>query len=337
MSHIKEILTAVGTLGCAIGIGFIMQSSDTAEKRYGNGDGQIERTEPGEAALKGADAGNTLLDVQEITLTSAEFDTSLDVPVPSVDSQVTTVSAPTSILPEPDLPGPAVATPACEIVASARAVAAAMVNLSMTASCLPGERVTVHHNGMIFTETTSDTGNLDITVPALAQDAVFIVAFSNGDGAVAQTKVEELVDFDRVVLQWKGQTGFEIHAREFGADYGARGHVWAGDPGDIAAAVTGNSGLIMQMGDTNVPDALFAEVYSFPKAATSQNGDIALSVEAEVNKANCGLEIEAQSLEVGADGQVKTQNLTLSVPECDAIGNFLVLNNLLQDLKVARN
>ena len=337
MSHIKEILTAVGTLGCAIGIGFIMQSSDTAEKRYGSDDGQIERTESSESTLEGADAGNTLLDVQEITLTSAEFDTSIDVPTPSVDSQVTTVSAPTSLLPEPMLPEPTVTTPACEIAASARAVAAAMVNLSMTASCLPDERVTVHHNGMIFTETTSGTGKLDITVPALSQEAVFIVAFSNGDGAVAQTTVEELIDFDRVVLQWKGQTGFEIHAREFGADYGTRGHVWSGEPGDIAAAVTGNSGLIMKMGDPNVPDALFAEVYSFPKGATSQNGDIALSVEAEVNNVNCGLELEAQSLEIGDDSLIKTQNLTLSVPECDAIGNFLVLDNLLQDLKVARN
>ena len=61
----------------------------------------------------------------------------------------------------------------------------------------------------------------------------------------------------------------------------------------------------------------------------------ALSVETEVSQANCGLEIEAQSLEVGTQGTVKTQNLTLAVPECDAIGDFLVLNNLLQDLKVA--
>ena len=95
--------------------------------------------------------------------------------------------------------------------------------------------------------------------------------------------------------------------------------------------------MIIELGDSNVPDALFAEVYSFPKVATSQSGNIALSVETEVNHLNCGQEIEAQSLEFGEDGRIKTQNLTLSVPECDAIGNFLVLNNLLGDLKVARN
>jgi hypothetical protein len=330
----KEILTAVGTLGIAVGIGFIMQSSEAAEKRYGGGDNTIDRTAPAETTLEGVDTSNALLDVQEITLTSAEFETNAD--VPGADSPVTTVSAPQSVLPEPDFPEPAV-NPACDITVQARPVAAAMVNLSMNASCLPGERVTVHHNGMIFTQTTSDTGTMDITVPALSEDAVFIVAFSNGDGAVAQTKVEELVDFDRAVLQWKGQTGFQIHAREFGADYGTVGHIWADAPGDVAGAVIGNGGLIVELGDRNVPDALFAEVYSFPKAATSKSGDIALSVETEVNALNCGQEIEAQSLEIGTDGRIKTQNLTLSVPECDAMGNFLVLNNLLQDLKVARN
>ena len=50
---------------------------------------------------------------------------------------------------------------------------------------------------------------------------------------------------------------------------------------------------------------------------------------------NCGLEIEAQALETKTEGGIKTKNLTLPVPDCDAVGSFLVLNNLLEDLKVA--
>ncbi len=333
MLRVKKILTVAGTLGCAAGIGFVMQSSDTAEKRYGGSQGMAAAA-PVQAGAVAIGVNGTLLNLQDITLTSAEFEAEID--VPAVDSQVRTSSAPQSILPEPDLPAPAVKTE-CEITAKARPIAAAMVDLWMEAPCLPSERVTVHHSGMVFTETTSATGAMDITVPALAKDAVFIVAFSNGDGAVAQTRIEELENFDRVVLQWKGQTGFQIHAREFGADYGTRGHIWAEAPGDVADVVTGNGGLITELGDRTVPDALVAEVYSFPKAATSQSGEVALSVETEVSASNCGQEIEAQSLEVGGDAQVNTTDLTLAVPECDAIGSFLVLNNLLQDLKVARN
>ena len=104
-----------------------------------------------------------------------------------------------------------------------------MVNLTLEASCLPRERVTVHHSGMVFSQTTDAAGGLDLTVPALAKDAVFILAFTNGDGAMAQTVVEEVDDYDRMVLQWRGDTGFQIHAREFGAEYGEDGHVWSGD------------------------------------------------------------------------------------------------------------
>ena len=52
-------------------------------------------------------------------------------------------------------------------------MAAAMVKLKLDAACLPNERLTVHHNGMIFTEATDDKGQLNVTVPALAEEAVF--------------------------------------------------------------------------------------------------------------------------------------------------------------------
>lgn len=332
MARTREILTVVGTLACAAGIGFVMQNSDVAEERYGS-------PASGTDVLTSASVGDAMLDVQEIKLTSAEIVTTPKLPEP--EAEVVTASAPQSQLSEPDLPAlaqPAAKDPvadACEIVAQARPVAAAMVDLQMTAACFPNERVTVHHNGMIFTETTSETGEIALIVPALSEEAVFIFAFSNGDGAVAQTTVEELKGFDRSVLQWKGTAGFEIHVREFGAEYGEAGHLWRDAPGDISAAVAGKGGVLTQHGDMDAADPFLAEVYTFPRDVEGLSGAIALSVETEVTQANCGVEIEAQSLEVQAEGQIKTQNLTLPVPACDAVGTFLVLNNLLQDLKVA--
>ena len=318
-----KFLTAGGTLACAAAIGFFMQSSDTAERRYGE-------------ALAQPDAANKILEVQDITLTSGELAPSVNpqpVSLPAAEAQITKASAPQE-LPKPEGRDASLAT-ACEMTADARPIAAAMVQLTLDAACLPNERVTIHHNGMIFTQTTSAAGTMDITVPAMAQEAVFIMAFSNGEGAVAQASVPELADFDRMVLQWKGKSGFEIHAREFGADYGDRGHIWQGTPGDVAGAVTGQNGFITRHGDTDAPEALIAEVYSFPIKAVAQEGIVDLTVEAEVTNLNCGQEIEAQTMQVLDGGEMKTRNLTLSVPDCDATGNFLVLNNLLTDLKVA--
>jgi hypothetical protein len=304
------------------------------------------------AMLVNADAA--MLDVEDIMLTSAEITDDGDADNLSVDEGVATSEQDVPSSPKvPDiqfaslggLSTPRAATaelgavPAaeCEIAAAARPVAAAMVNLTLTATCLPEERVTVHHAGMLFNQTTDASGGLEINVPALMQEAVFVIAFSNGEGAVAQTTVDELIDFDRVALQWKGDTGFELHAREFGANYGDDGHVWSGAARDITYAVTGQGGYIARLGDAAVPDGLLAEVYTFPASAAQNEGDVALSVEAEVGRKNCGLEIEAQTLQTFSGKDITSRDLTLSVPDCDAAGNFLVLNNLFEDLKVALN
>lgn len=340
MRYRKEIITTIGTLGCAMGIGFFMQQDSTT---------------PAPADFSGATLANadaSVLEVEDIILTAAEVAEVGGAPVaPPAEEVVTLAAAPEFIAPAPseppviqtaaavvDAPEPplqAAPAPACDINASARPVAAAMVNLTMAASCLPNERVTVHHAGLLFNEVTDASGALDITVPAFASEAVFVVAFTNGEGAVAQTTVEELGDYDRVALQWKGETGFELHAREFGADYGSDGHVWSGEMRDISYGVTGRGGFISRLGNESVPDGLLAEVYTYPTNASQTAGRVYISAEAEVIAANCGTEIEAQTLQTSRGLDITTRDLTLSVPDCDAAGNFLVLNNLFTDLKVA--
>lgn len=335
MSRTKEILTAAGTLGCALGIGFIMQNSDAATERYG----AAAEAEARERQLQSLDAETSILEVQDIELTSAAFDIEagqVEGAKAAPDTNVTLAAA-------SEIDGTAlgltqhVAPESCEIIADARPMAAAMVNLTLDAACLPNERITVHHKGMIFTQTTSPAGSLNINVPALGETAVFVFAFGNGDGAIAQAKVEDLADFDRVVLQWKEAAGFQMHAFEFGAGYDDAGHVWSGNPRNMASAITGEGGFVTLNGDIDAAAPMLAEVYTFPVDNGRSGGDVMLTVEAEVTAANCGQEIEAQTLEVISDDAIRTRDLTLAVPDCDARGSFLVLNNLFEDLKVASN
>ena len=331
MRYRKEMLMTVGTLSCAIGIGFFMQKSPSVTSPTPEHQG---------AVLINADAA--ILDVEEIILTSAEF--ADDSVTPQAEADVTFAAAHKVIQPQTDIaPSAPMASDmtaeeaACEITANARPIAAAMVNLRVSADCLPNERVTVHHSGLLFNELTDANGALDIIVPAMAAEATFVVAFNNGEGAVAQAVVDELGEYDRVALQWKGDTGFELHAREFGADYGDEGHVWSGAARDLSFAVTGQGGYISTLGNERVADGLMAEVYTFPANPLQNPSNVDLSVETEVAKNNCGLEIEAQTLQTKSGNDITSRDLTLSVPDCDAAGNFLVLNNLLEDLKVASN
>ena len=337
MSHRKEIITAAGTLAIAVGIGFVMQSSEAAQERYGKNARPNAETpaEPETTPVTlGSMGTNVLLEVQDIELTSATE--VAGVPVPEAEASVQRVSLPESATLPPVQDDVAPLVEGCDITASATAFPGAMVQVSLDAPCLPNERLTVHHNGMIFAEATDADGALKVTVPALAPEAVFILAFADGDGAVAQASVADMENYDRVALQWRGKSGFQLHAREFGADYGAEGHVWFGATPSVSGLQTGDNGFLMRLGDEGLAEPLVAEVYTFASAMTARSGTIDLSVEAEVTQDNCGLEIEAQSLEL-LDGGIKTRDLTLAVPGCDAVGSFLVLNNLVSDLKVARN
>lgn len=340
MSYKKEIVTAVGTLAIAVGIGFIMQNTDAADQRYGQAAlGVPVAVAPAPAAV----APEGPLDVQAIELTSASPSGPVAVPAAApainrdIDPAITRVIAPSDALITPPVNDTLPLADACEVTASARAVPGAMVSLSFDAPCAPNERVTVHHNGLMFSYASGSDGALDVLVPAMVEDAVFIFALPGGEGAVAQANVTDIHRFARVALQWRGQAGFQLHAREFGANYGDAGHVWSKTMPDLARVDAGQTGFLMRLGNEGMSDPLVAEVYSFAAADAAQTGVIDVSVEAEVTAVNCGQTIEAQSFEMGAAGDLTTHILTLDVPGCDAMGDFLVLNNLIPDMKVAAN
>ncbi len=340
MSHKTEIMTAAGTLACAVGIGFVMQSGEVAELRYGSsnipaddlkiqGTLSFDQLSPPDLDLAKAEPS---LDISEIILTSAEVATPETLPSREMPVQISTVLK--SSLEEPAAPelGPQLT---CPVKLSAEPYAAAMVKLSLTAPCLQNERVTVSHEGLKFTETTSDTGGLDVAVPAMSEQAEFSVTFANGHRVATTASVQTVSLYERVVLQWQGEDTVQIHARELGASYGDAGHVWAGAARDVTAVADGRGGFLTRHGDSSAEDGLMAEVYTYPADPSYDKAALQLSVETEVTDRNCGREVEAKALKLVAGAILPIKALSLAVPGCDAVGNFLVLNNPLEDLTVA--
>ncbi|WP_136441970.1 translocase [Pacificoceanicola onchidii] len=334
MARLKSYILGGATLGCAMAIGYIMQ--------YG-------------FALPGgqqtSDAG--AIEVTDITLTTSglgaprapltgaqpEFDGPLgSEPVrvaAAADPQASDISMAKTVTVPGGRSTTPIPPPECAISMEATTSAGAMVSLAVDAPCNANERVTIHHHGMMFTDVMAEDGSLNIAVPALTENALFIAAFSNGEGATASAEVTSLAFYDRVAVQWKGDTGLQLHAREFAADYFTTGHVWAESSGDLAAAANGEGGFLVRLGETNAPDALMAEVYTFPSGTAKKSGDILLSVEAEVTEVNCDAQVEAQTLDVRGGEALRVGDLTLEIPACDSVGDFLVLKNIVQDLKVA--
>lgn len=332
MAQMKQILTIGGTLVVAIGVGVAMQITTTSKEKTSEFHRPSVVDIQESARLQLTNIVNTSAlpnppsDIQEIAILPP-------IPVLRVAAAETPFVAPSAGV-AAQMASPAMG---CDIAFKAAPLAAAMVDLTLNAPCLPNERATLHHNGMMFTVATDASGSFSLQVPALAQTAVFIVAFANGDGAVVTSQAPSLEFYDRAVVQWRGASGLQLHAREYGAEYGQEGHVWAKSTREITVAARGQGGVLTRHGDDSMAEALIAEVYTFPTGTAQRDGEINLSVEAEITAQNCGRDIEAQTLQVTANSRLKVQELTLAVPDCDAIGDFLVLNNMLNDLTIARN
>ncbi len=329
MSIKRRVLMIGGTVACALGTGYLMQSgSDAAAPLYARAPQAIQQSVAAPSGASDVD-DFALFNVEGITLTSAlpERTAPRRLPEPMLESAGETPDPANGII-LPDTPRDPVAPKlGCDVTARAEPAPMASVDLSVTAPCFGNQRVTIHHSGLVFTDTTDEAGELSVTVPALSDRAVFVVAFASGKGAVAMANVPDLSRFERVALQWSGADGLQIHAREFGAGYGEQGHVWH----DAA----NGQGHVLRLGAADTLAPQLVEVYTFPLGGTDRSGTIDLTVEAEVTSTNCGRDISAQSLELRGAAPLRTRDLILSMPGCDATGDFLVLNNLMEDLKIA--
>lgn len=337
MPQFNRYFMAAGSLGVGLAIAFVMQSSAPASMAD-------QQDQPAMATMTTVPAAQTSdetsksaepLQITELQSTSAIAPAEAVMPEALPEPPVVNVAADSGTAEQLPLDNPRAPAMECAVELTGTARAAAMVRLNLKADCAASSLVTIHHSGMMFTESLDDTGGLTIDVPALDPNAVFIAALGNGEGAVAVVPVPELTDFDRVAVQWQGPRGVELHAREFGADYGTARHRWHGAEGELTEAVTGKGGFLTRLGNGGLSDRLVVEVYTFPTGHSTQAGDVILSVESEVTNNNCGQSVKAQTIEVKPGSAPRVQDLTLEMPACDAVGEFLVLQTILDDLKIA--
>ena len=210
---------------------------------------------------------------------------------------------------------------------------AAMIDLALDAPCHPNTPVVLRHAGLAFTALTDDAGALDLHFPALAEQAVITLDLRGGPDLRGEVAVPDMADFDRVVMQWQGEDSFQLNAYEFGAPHGAPGHVSSARPG----TPDGEGGFLVALGDDRVDWPLFAEVYSFPTGTSGRDGEVTFTIEAALTPQTCGREMLGEALELREGRLTDSSEITLPMPDCEEAGGFLVLKNLIPDMKIAGN
>ncbi len=358
----KRLAMTSGVLICALGTGYVMQNvlaGGENQTRSGVAVASVSSNafpvgletkrdfvEPAEPfqndtqaasdtdALAFSDKAGDIEDVQvgEVILTSALP----AAPVAAADpillpSEPVKIVAP-SDAPISDLPvEEKVPAFTCEIELTAAPGDAAMAVLALESSCMTNERFTLHHSGMMISGVTDENGEWRAKVPALAENALFIAAFANGEGAVANVQISDLSAYERYVVQWKGDTDVQLHAFENGASYRDAGHVWRESSEDASLEQTG---FLTRLVENGLPESLNAEIYTFPSKGES---DTEINIEIEIGGSTCGQDLEAQAFIMFGAGSLEARDLMIAMPDCGAVGDFLVLKNLYEDLTIARN
>lgn len=245
---------------------------------------------------------------------------------PAVPIAKPILASSTDVVPEP-APEPLVAVASCPLDLALDAQPAAMIGVVVLAPCHAQERVVLRHAGLAVTAKLGADGTLMTTLPALVPDAKVEVMFADGNTVEGALNLPEAASLRRFGVQWQGAEAFVVHGFQDGADYG--------QPGDISPTNPGRpeDGSLAVLGDSTVEVPLLAQIYTFP-AATGAGADVV--IEAVVTQATCGHDLIAETIASGA-GRVEITDLTLAMPDCSGVGDFLVLKNLASDMKIAAN
>lgn len=271
---------------------------------------------------------------EKVTPVAARFEPTLPAPTGAEAAMPALPAAlpPPQIAPTPTLARPETAelAPECTPLLALSPRPGAVIDLLLSAPCRPEERVVLRHAGLAVTYRTNAAGALFASIPALEAAAEVSVLFAGGETVETRIVLPEAAEHRRFGVQWMGPQTFGVNAFENGADYGEAGHVSSARPQTPGADLLPVGGFLSVLGDATVETPMLAEIYTYPAGLT----DVPVVIEAAVTEASCGREMLGDV--VTADrGAVRLSDLSITVPGCDAVGDYLVLKNLVPDLKLA--
>ncbi|MGO4908002.1 hypothetical protein ACEN2J_06660 [Pseudorhodobacter sp. W20_MBD10_FR17] len=264
-------------------------------------------------------------------------------PVPSFDPAPAPALPDIAFSPAPaPIMAPAAAEPAapttdlavvdnCPVSLDAIASDHATLDLTLIAPCRASERVVLRHGGLTITAMTSQTGSLFTAIPGMESLGEVSALFGDGLEVSTTEPLPDMAQYRRFAVQWLAEDAFQLNAFENGAGFGEAGHVYDGNTQRPLPNIPTQGGYLTVLGDRTAPVPMLAEVYTYPMDAAAP---VDLTIEASVTEATCDRELLGEVLFSEA-GKVTKTDLTMATPTCDAIGDVLVLNNPLPDLKLA--
>lgn len=151
-----------------------------------------------------------------------------------------------------------------------------------------------------MTYATNATGSFFLDLPALDPKGEVSLRFHDGSEVTAASPVPDLANHHRLAVQWLDGDRFTL----------------SGD------------GPITSLGAKATVLPMYAQIITLPAP------DAPLAIEAPVTPDTCGREMMALAV-YSNGGRLTLADLSIALPDCDAKGGFVVLNNPLPDMTLA--
>lgn len=328
----KRIITAAVTFFIVGGTGYVMQNGDALAARFSADEPVSMAVQPSLKLTGDALAANI-----PMPPTEAVSPRSLKTQEPVFLNRLVAFNTEIDTEELMELATPSFYPATCAVSLELLPTIGAMVQLDLTAPCYQNQRIEISHGGLEFADATSNEGAFSVMVPALFEYEPYTISFLDGRTVEAKTLMLSVDEYDRVALSWFGKQNLNIHGLEDGVEFGQPGHVWAMSANIPKPGQDVTGGFLIELGNPSLLAPRLAEVYSFPNLGDRNVSDIELIVEAEIDNTSCGTNLVGRSIQISTAGVTKTNDLSLAFPDCDGQNGYLVLKNLLQDLKIARN
>ena len=222
----------------------------------------------------------------------------------------------------------------CGLAVTASAMPGAMVALDVMDPCRPDTDLTITHSGLRFGARTDKMGLVTLDLPALETPAFVTVQTADGAEAMAMAGLPDLGAYLRVAIIWEGDLGLDLHGFAQGAGFGEPGHIWRENPGDLAATMQGGDGVLTALGGPHGTRSLRAQVLTM---ARSRAAATRIALDIPIKPETCGLPLVAEAVQQTDTGALFRQPISLTLPGCDAVGDFLVLQNLFDPPRLVSN
>lgn len=102
---------------------------------------------------------------------------------------------------------------------------------SITDACRARQTVTFNYAGVPFQQVLDAAGRLDFILDCFAGDGTPVqIAFQDGSVFSRNAVARDMKRVSKISVLWSAEVNLDLHAFEYAAALGKRGHVWAGAP-----------------------------------------------------------------------------------------------------------